>query len=102
MHDPKIEVLIPRAEQFERAEQAKQGEPFSTVTGKRMLLLDDLRPNANVLLGALREILVDDHGVDATIADIRSLGGDFAEPLPTGVHERLAADFDAVIVALAS
>lgn len=102
MHDQKIEILFPRAEEFEQAEKPKQGERFSGINGKRILLLDDMRPNANVLLAALNDILVREHAVDATIDDVRSLGGDFAEPIPRGVHERLAGQFDAVIVALAS
>ena len=102
MHNQRIEVLYPRAEAFEEAEQAKQGECFTEIRGKKILLVDDMRPNADVVAAALRDILVKEYGVDASVADVRSLGGDYAEPIPKETHERLAGQFDAVIVALAS
>lgn len=102
MHHQKIEVLFPRAEEFEEAETPKQGERFSDISGKRFLLVDDMRPNADVLLAALHDILVRDYAVDASVADVRSLGGDYAEQIPRKAHERLAGQFDAVIVAVAS
>jgi CheY-like chemotaxis protein len=102
MDDQRIEVLYPRAEEFEEAEQAKQGERFSDIRGRKILLVDDMRPNADVVAASLRDLLVKEYGADATVADVRSLGGDYAEPIPREMHERLARQFDAVIVALAS
>ena len=102
MGDQRIEVLYPRAEEFEETEQATQGERFSDIRGKKILLVDDMRPNADVVATALRDLLVKEYGVDASVAGVRSLGGDYAEPIPKEMHERLAGQFDAVIVALAS
>ncbi len=102
MHHRKVEVLFPRAEEFEEAEKPKQGKRLSDIRGKKVLLVDDMRPNANVLLAALRDILVRDYAVEASMADVRSLGGDIVKPIPRETHERLAGQFDAVIVALAS
>jgi len=102
MHSQMIEVLFPRAEEFERAEKTKQGKRFSNMRGKRVLLVDDMRPNAGVLLAALCDLLIKDYGAEASVADIRSLGGDVTEPIPRETHDRLAGQLDAVIVALAS
>ncbi len=102
MHHQEIEVLFPRAEEFEEAEKPRQGASFSDISGKKVLLLDDMRPNADVLLAALHDILIRDYAVNASVADARSLGGDYAEQIPKEARERLAGKFDAVIVALAS
>lgn len=102
VHLQNIELLFPKAEEFEYVEERKKRDRLTDVREKKFLLVDDLRPNAAKLLTALCEILTKNYAVNASIADIRSLGGDYMVQMPKHMHERLAGQYDCVIVALAS
>jgi hypothetical protein len=65
----KINVLLPTAEEFIKDERVAVGAKFSDIRGKRIVLLDDGRPNAGVALASLRQILIKDYGCEAFIIE---------------------------------
>jgi hypothetical protein len=65
----KISVLLPTAEAYLKDKRVAVGDKFSDIRGKRIVLLDDGRPNAGVVLSSLQEILTRDYACEAFIIE---------------------------------
>lgn len=71
---------------------------LETLAGKTIALLDISKPGGSVFLDRLESILTTEYGVARIIRETKPT---FTKPAPAAVIERLAAEADAVIEALA-
>ena len=71
---------------------------LDTLAGKTIALLDISKPGGSVFLDKLQRTLIDRYGVAKIIRETKPT---FTKPAPAELIERLAAEADAVIEALA-
>ena len=83
----------------ETAVQAAPPPPrLDSLAGKTIALLDISKPGGSVFLDRLESLLITDYGAAKVIREMKPT---FTKPAPAAVIERLAAEADAVIEALA-
>ena len=71
---------------------------LDSLAGKTIALLDISKPGGNIFLDRLESLLISDYAVAKVIRETKPT---FTKPAPEAVIERLAAEADAVIEALA-
>ena len=71
---------------------------LDTLAGKTIALLDISKPGGNVFLDRIEFLLTSEYAVAKIIREMKPT---FTKPAPAAVIERLAAEADAVIEALA-
>lgn len=93
-----FEILCPRAETFEKKTIDFKKQWDGDIHGKSVLFLNDGRPNADVLLAAVRDHLVEKYAVVPHEFGLWSIGRTAAEGLPTELMEKYAREVDAVVL----
>ncbi len=91
----KLEVLDPRAEL--RPVSHPVAPRLPSLKGKAVALLDNIKPNANVILGRVGEILVAQYG--AARVDLIAKRGP-ATPAEGPILDQIATTYDAVVTGL--
>ncbi len=91
----KLQVLDPRAELRPAAHSVAPRLP--SLKGKSVALLDNIKPNANVILGRVGEILVAQYG--AAKVDLIAKRGP-ATPAEGPILDQIATTYDAVVTGL--
>ena len=81
-----------------RVQAAPPPPRLDMLAGKTIALLDISKPGGNIFLDRLESLLVSDYGVAKVIREMKPT---FTKPAPAALIERLAAESDAVIEALA-
>ena len=90
-----IRLLDPRAEMgFTRTPMVPS---MTSVNGKSVALLDNIKPNGNVILEQVGEILMERYGVEKV--DLISKRGS-ATPAEDAVLEQIAAEYHAAVTGL--
>ncbi len=96
-------ILLPRAEAFKGRAKGRVSKPgLEELRGKRVVFIDDSRPNADVVLAAYQALLESKYAIQSVVIHKVDLGVRVNEPLPKDVFEKLAAEVDAGVVALGS
>ena len=95
-------VLLPRAE-AKAGSQGRVTKPgLADLRGKRVVFVDDSRPNADVVLAEYQTLLEAKYGIRSDVVHKVDLGLRVNEPLPKEIFEKLASEMDAGVVALGS
>ena len=96
-------VLLPRAEAFKGGSQGRTVKPgLADLRGKRVVFLDDSRPNANVVLAEYQALLERRYGISSVVVHKVDLGLRINEPLPKDLFTKIASEVDGAVVALGS
>ena len=97
----KITLDFPRAEEFVKEKEAKAGVKLSDIRGKRIALVDDGRPNADIALAGLREVLVKDYASEVFIA-AKPSSEFMLYGISPAILDRVASQADAAVIGVAT
>jgi len=97
----KINLVFPKAEEFVKEKEVIVGDELSDIRGKRIALVDNGRPNANIAFSSLRDILEKDYACEVFISSPR-ISGQTLTDLSPDICDHIASQADAAVVGVAT